>query len=316
MKGKEAYRRFWEQESPDGYLNPMYLDVCCSEGEWNAAYLGNQEKIDAVWLYYQKKKLGMKYITMPPGVKYLGPFFAAHVSNSEKQSFFDKLSLMVPPVSSYEQNFSCNMVQAATEKWIDIQYKAMDTYYLDVNLDIETLKSALHGNYRRAIKKFLGEYDCDFRQKANESQVQDFTELLIKSAGPLKEYGITESLIQKLVVTAEENNFGKLLLNYKDEKPVGGAFVIWDEKKAYYVYAGNNPEFKKQYPGVLTAWQTILYLKENTSVNLLDFYGSSIESIARVWQKMGAKKHQYPFVAKKPDFWFDMLQKTKNKFLK
>ena len=67
--------------------------------------------------------------------------------------------------------------------------------------------------------------------------------------------------------------------------------------------AGNNTALKKIYPGVQMAYYTAKYLIQHTNVSQLDFVGSDIDSIARIWRKIGAKLVTYSYYASK-SWWF------------
>jgi len=139
--------------------------------------------------------------------------------------------------------------------------------------------------------------------------------LLENGMGALSMHGIKSSQLIALIERLEREKRGKLICLYYEEELLGASLVCWDMRTAYYLFAGNNKKFNKLYPGVQTAWMTMKYLKEHTKVKRLDFLGSSIPSIAKIWSKLGAEKNHYPLVRQKASPLFSFLNKMKQ-FLK
>ena len=77
---KEKYQIFFEQHQHQLplFIHPWYLDAVCTDGIWDAAVVEEKGEILAVLAYFRKWKYGFHYITMPPFVKFMGPFFAGN----------------------------------------------------------------------------------------------------------------------------------------------------------------------------------------------------------------------------------------------
>ena len=78
------------------------------------------------------------------------------------------------------------------------------------------------------------------------------------------------------------------------------AYLVWDETCAYYLMAGDDPEFRKSGAGILTAWHCIRYASNVLRLRQFDFLGSMIPAIARVRRQMGAKPYPYFLIKKYP----------------
>ena len=316
MNAIQAYQTFKSQEALSVYLEDWVLDIVCKDGSWNICFQEESGVVLGIWIYFKKQKLGMNYITMPAGIKYMGPIFAAHLKATEFQKVYDAMSMMLPPSSYFVQQFTPFSMELIQEKILNIDSAPRATFILDLEKNEGSLLENMDGNYRRSILKYQDEILCDFRQKATQKAMETFGQLLISSMGNLEDHQLSEKMLTELILESEKRNQGKLLLLSYQDAIIAGAFVLYDQETAYYLYAGNDKNYNKIYPGVQVAYKTIQFLKQMTSVQKLDFYGSSIETIAKVWIKLGAQKKEYPLVEENPSFLFGLLQNAKNKWMK
>lgn len=313
MKSKEAYQQFISHQEIPIYLSSWFLNEVCGMDHWNVCYYDIDGEVQAIWVYFIKKKAGLKYITMPTLVKYMGPFFLTKVTPEEKGRMVQKMKLMLPSTSYFYQQWEPSIQEDLINKNINLDHCDRDTFLWDISVNSEDLQSKMDSNYRRAIRKHTDQLYISMRDQhiSTTEEIDLFIQLIERTMGSLNDHKLQKESIIKLILESEQRKAGKLIMLYHEEKLVGGSFTIWDSQKAYYVFAANNMEYNKWYPGVQTAWKTVHYLKENTSVSQLDFLGSSIESIARVWRKIGAVKTKYPVIEEKPSLLFSSLNKLK-----
>ena len=314
MTALQAYNQFKKQNDLPIFLEDWYLDIACSDGQWSCTYYEEDGVVLALYFYFLKQKWGLKYMTMPTMVKYMGPVFAAHVSEHEKGAITQSMESKLPTSSAFVQQWMPNTFQLLLDPKINISYISRDTFIWNC-LDNEDLLAEMDGNYRRAIKKYnttlLGE-----SPKSLEDKKDQFITLLESGMGSLKTHGIAKEQLIKLIDALEVKQKGKLICLYSEQVLLAASLVCWDDNKAYYLFAAGNKAYNKWYPGVQMAWSTMQYLKEHTEVKQLDFLGSSIPSIAKVWSKLGADKKHYPLVSQKSSIAFFVLNKLKQIFKK
>lgn len=317
MIDQESIASYFENRVFPVIWEDWFLDILCEGGEWKFLEYKENKELLGLWLYWQKKKLGLTYITMPPAVKYMGPVFKPALSQAQKEKAYDYMSLMLPSSSYYVQQF---LPEIYSLKSVISGDKTVErtTFIWDLSPTMDELHQALDGNYRRAIRKYEesgGKLDDEnLKQKSTKAEIDAFIEMLVSSMGPLEEHGISEMQLTKLIKAAESRSKGKLLVCRNHVEIIGASFIVWDKKRAYYLFAGNHKDHRKLYPGVLTVWKTALFLKEYTTVKDLDLYGSSIESIAKVWKKIGAIEQDYLLVENHPNRFFRLMQWGKNKW--
>ena len=51
---------------------PWYLDSVCQGGVWRAVTLLQDGEPCAAWPFFEKKRFGLRYVTMPQFTKYMG----------------------------------------------------------------------------------------------------------------------------------------------------------------------------------------------------------------------------------------------------
>lgn len=317
MTELQAYRQFKEQNELPVYLEEWFLNIACSDGQWKIAHYEEDGIVLGIDIYFVKRKYGFKYVTMPTMVKYMGPIFAGHVKDFEKAEILRKLQANIEVSASFVQQWSPFTFKHLLNEEFEADYTSRDTFYWEFQ-DEACMLQEMDGNYRRAINKFsegIRGFRPKDKQVTSHNEIMLFINLLESGMGKLSTHGIEESQLVKLIERLEKEDRGKLISLYKDEDLLGASLVCWDNNSAYYLFAANNKAFNKLYPGVQTAWKTMQYLQGHTQVKRLDFLGSSIPSIAKVWSKLGAEKKHYPLITKKSNPVFSLLNKLKH-FLK
>ena len=77
------------------------------------------------------------------------------------------------------------------------------------------------------------------------------------------------------------------LARNKENKPVGGVWIVWDEKRAYYLLGGYDHAAKSNNAVALAMWRAIQYTALNLRLAEFDFEGSVIPPVERFFRKFG-----------------------------
>lgn len=308
MNGLQAYEKFKIDNVIPVIWEKWFLDIVCKDGKWQVSYYEKDGLVLGIYIYYLKQKLGFSYITMPPALKYMGPIFSPLLKSSEYKLAYDYMLGQIENVSSFEQQWQVETKEILDEHLSEIDFQTRETYYLDLSISQDELLANMNNNYRRSIVNNNLEINYI---NTNKNSIKQFIKCLEVSMGALRNHSISEIQLTELIIEAEKLKKGKLILCEYNKEIIGGSFVVFNHKTAYYLYAGNHKEFNKLYPGVQIAWKTIEFLKKETNIELLDFYGSSIESVAKVWDKLGAQKMLFPVINKRVNGLFNLLQMTK-----
>lgn len=77
------------------------------------------------------------------------------------------------------------------------------------------------------------------------------------------------------------------LARNKEDKPAGGVWIVWDEKRAYYLLGGYDHAAKSNNAVALAMWRAIQYTAVNLRLAEFDFEGSVIPPVERFFRKFG-----------------------------
>jgi hypothetical protein len=77
------------------------------------------------------------------------------------------------------------------------------------------------------------------------------------------------------------------LARNKENEPAGGVWIVWDEKRAYYLLGGYDHAAKSNNAVALAMWRAIQYTATNLQLAEFDFEGSVIPPVERFFRKFG-----------------------------
>jgi hypothetical protein len=69
------------------------------------------------------------------------------------------------------------------------------------------------------------------------------------------------------------------------------AYAVWDDKAAYYVLGGGEPDLRNSGATSLLVWELIMRAREVTDV--FDFEGSMMEPLERFFRAFGGRQTPY-----------------------
>ena len=71
-------------------------------------------------------------------------------------------------------------------------------------------------------------------------------------------------------------------------EPLGGVWIVWDEKRAYYLFGGYDHSAKSNNAVALAMWRAIQFTALDLKLPEFDFEGSMIPAVERFFRKFGA----------------------------
>jgi hypothetical protein len=75
--------------------------------------------------------------------------------------------------------------------------------------------------------------------------------------------------------------------------PLGGVWIAWDEKRAYYLIGGHDHSTKSNSAVVLAMWHAIQFATNELNLREFDFEGSAIPSVESFFRKFGGTLTPY-----------------------
>lgn len=159
------------------------------------------------------------------------------------------------------------------------------TYKIDLSTSIEEIYKNFGKDKKKNIKK----------QKDIEIIFDDTLTYFDFNKALIWEYNygdtINTKFVKEYIQTAIKRNKGKCLIAKKGNSILGGIAVVWDNKNCYIMYS----YYEKNYSTVIPSlyYKLIMYLKENSICNYLDFEGSVFKEIEEFNLSFGAKQTLY-----------------------
>lgn len=302
---KTAYRFFCSEEKAlPIFFKDWYLDSVCIAGEWDVALVHKEGKIIAAMPWFLKRNMGFSYITMPPFVKWMGPYIKEEYRVlKEEQPILETLIQQLPKVDGFKQNFHYSIQNWLPFYWANFKQSSRYTYILHV-ADLDLVYSGINRNMRRNIKKAKAKL-----QLRNSDDIEQFYRIN-KMSFDRQNIPIPYSLEQlKKHDQALAKNNARQIFFAEDEKGQihSAAYLIWDGTTSYYHLSGDHPELRQSGGGILLIWEAIQFTKNELGLNRFDFEGSMLKSVEQIRRQFGAKQQPYFYIWKYYSKWYQFV---------
>lgn len=280
-----------ESINPTVFAYSWYLDAVCKN--WSALVLNDYE---AVFPLASNTKLSIPYLYQPIFTRYLGIYSKKECSEELVNSFFNA----IPEKFKYIE-FSIH------EKTIfnrpDFEQKKRYFQTLALNCAYETLFDSFKGDAKRNIKK-AEKQNLTVTHKIEPKEVV----LLFKNnkGKELKDLDNADYECLENLMNASMNNHSGIILGVLNSKAelIAGAFFIQSDNRILFLKGSANADGKSA--GAMYLLLNHLFKNYSSGVQLFDFGGSSVESVASFNRNFGAidceyiqiKKNMLPFIIK------------------
>ena len=97
-------------------------------------------------------------------------------------------------------------------------------------------------------------------------------------------------------VLARRKQCSSFLAKNRHGKAIAATYIVWDEKRSYYLLGGYDAEKSHHGAGAMTMWEAIKFTKNELGLDQFDFEGSMIPSIERYFRKFGGRLTPYYYV--------------------
>lgn len=292
MKSIEEYQKL-SYQIPDFpvFMQDWYLDAVCGENGWDYIFYSYDHRLIALFPFWMRKKWGIRWIDMPPLVKYMGPII--HPDFREPgwiKKIYDDFAQRLPSTIIFRQNFNPTVTD-----WLPFYHKNYNQStaysFMLKSESREKLREKLHRNVRRNIQKardqgiriVLGHETAmllNLQRKSFERQN------LKVPYSDQQFFSIDQALLSK----------GKRHIFYA-QLPNGeitaSAYLIHDGDVCYYHISGEDPKYRQFGGGILLLWEAINFSFEKLNCKIFDFEGSMIKGVETIRRQFGA--HPYPY---------------------
>jgi len=250
------------------YAFSWYLNVVCPE--WEALVSKDYEFVMPLPV---KSRYGFPYLVQPPLTQQLGIFSKHEITQNVVEKFMKEI-----PYFSYELNLNEH----------NFYEKALiyPNFILNINKPYDNISSAYSKNCKRNVSKSIANNLRIQHNITKESFLSFYFSTEKHYLSPkqpvLKELidkGISENALKLYGVYSAENNL------------VAGLCLLESNNRLTYLLSTSNNEGKK-----LSAMFFLIdyIIKRYAGKNhVLDFEGSKVEGISRLYRGFGAKYHPY-----------------------
>ena len=275
------------------FFQPWWLDCVCEEGEWCAESYPEQGEPKSVFVYFMKKKHGIKYIVMPQLTQFLGEYALADNSLNDCKLISNYFIDSMPQNAFMALNMSHNFKYWSPYLWRG--FKQTTRYSLTINdlSDIDMVFNNFDESKKRNVRK--ADKQLEIRQKMTGEEFYDFFAANQKSKNA--EVLFSRSLFLKLHKACTENNAGTILQAVDSQfVKYGALFVVWDKTTMYALTYSFSDKYRNSGVGDYLMFTA---MKMAAQMNLaFDFEGSMIENVEQSYRRFGAKPVEYYQISK------------------
>jgi hypothetical protein len=288
VEHKNIDRSKWDEcieASPDGniFVCSWYLDSLATG--WSALV---QDEYTAVFPLAGSVKYRISYLYQPFFSRYFGVYSKFPVTTE----ITDRFLKSIPEKFRYME-FCMHEQNAFSTKEFEIQTRKYQI--LDLNPSYEVLLGNYNDNSRRSIKKALrsgysikenipGDVVVDLFRKTKGRELEVFDS---------KDYKVLSDLMAECTKRSQSESFGI----YNSEGELSAAAFFMRYKNRYIFLKSGVTDFGKN-----NGYMHLLFdafIKKHAKTNtVLDFGGSSVDSVARFYKNFGAKDCVYLQVKK------------------
>ena len=283
MIDKELYKSF--DDRLPVFFKSWWLDAVCEGGEWCAEAHQEGGEYDSVFVYFIKRKFGLKYIVMPPLTQFLGDY-----------SFIDRELGQYKPISNYyidrlpRTAFTALCMSHTFKYWTPYKWRGFDetTRYSLIIKNLSDLKAVYHNfedSKRRNIRKAASKFTV-----ATGLPAADFYDFFEKNCGSKVEYSRT--MFEKLHQECVKNNSGTIFFATDENSAVCGVlFAVWDNAAVYALTYSFENNARKSGVGDLLMYEAMKLAAEKNLA--FDFEGSMIENVEQSYRRFGSEPIVY-----------------------
>lgn len=268
------------------FVYSWYLDAVCAN--WGALILNDYE---IVFPFAFNQKWGISYIYQPFFTRYFGFYSSGDYPAEIKKQFLTAIPASFKDVklclNSSEQEVPGNFVKEQRP------YQA-----LELNSPYAELKKNFSENTKRNIKKAV-KAKLEIRYRISpQIVVKLFRETKGDELNTFNEMDYKR--LSVLMKNCLDNNCGETIAVYEEENLSAAAFFMYSDERFVFLKSGVSDKGKAT--GAMHFLVDAFIQKYAGEKKILDFGGSSVESVARFYKSFGALDCVYLQIEKRGIF--------------
>jgi len=287
LENKQIDKQKWDtcistSQNASIFVCSWYLDVVFPN--WSALVKDDYEEVFPLAI---KSKYNIDYAFQPFFARYFGVYSKEEISVQKVLEFLEAI-----PANIKMMEFSLHEANIVQSKLYKISTRRYQALHLKANYD--NIKTNYSENAARMLKK-AGKQTIEIRTDVSPSTIL----VLFKTTkgSELKEYkALHYKTLLNLMNVCLERNQGLALGVYQNNELCAAAFFM-KFRNSYTYLKGAATEAGKKDGAMYYLFDS--FIKQNCEKDIvLDFGGSSVESVANFYTKFGAKNFEYLSIKK------------------
>ena len=238
----------------------------------------------------------IKLARLPPLTPYLGIIFKRRETKYVQRISEDK-EISIELARRLRKDFDSGYFHFIPG-WVDLQPFIWErfipgmryTYIIDLSTELEDIWGAMsdkrRNDIRKAEKDGIGVILCeDF----------EITYRLIEGtfARQDKNVGFKAVAFRYNEILQERNQCRAFIAENREGEPIAVTYIVWDNKRSYYLLGGYDPERSHHGASALAMWEAIKFTKEELGLKEFDFEGSMVPQLEQFFRKFGGRLTPY-----------------------
>ena len=240
-----------------------------------------------------RRKFGIKVASQPEHTKYSGVLFKEQDSKyvtkltTEKEANQRIAQRLKSDFHLVRFRFPPGPVNLQPFIWEGFSPSIRYTYIIQLDKSLEDIWKGMDekrkGNIRKAEKDGISIVPSDDFNQAFDLIQQTFTrqKAAIRSKSVIFNYN---------KVLSERNQCKSFLAKDINNNYIAASYIVWDNKRSHYLFAGIDDENKHYGAAALAIWKAIEFSKQELGLKEFDFQGSMIPEIEQFFRRFGGEQ--------------------------
>ncbi len=312
---KSMYDAFVDS-SPQGCLfhKSWWLDAVAPD-QYTILSIRDKNGLVAAWPLVSKKIMNTKISILPQLTPRLGIMFRPNrklkyaEQLSEEMRLTSELIELMPKHSFFSQHFQYQFGSWLPFYWNNFRQTTRYTYVIEDLSNPDTLWEDIRSNTRRVIRKAIKQ-DIRVVTDLELDQLLDLNELTFRRQGLPLPY--SHEYVKRIDAACKQHGARKMFFAVDSKDRLhAAAYIVYDQKSAYYLIGGGNPDLRNSQGHSLVLWEAIKYA--STVSKSFDFEGSMHNNIEAFFRGFGGRQMPYLEITKSspvPSFGYKCAKKA------
>lgn len=284
------------------FQQAWWLDATCGADGWDVALSLRDDKVAGALPYADTRRYGLRVLTQPPLSQFLGPWLAPTPAKTaerlgREKDIMGELIDKLPPHAHFSQAWNPRVTNWLAFHWAGFTQTTRYTYVIPDLSDEAAVWGAMQSKIRSDVRKA----ETRFGVRLAESPTLDA--FIAVNAKTFERQGLSapyaDGYLARLDAACAERGQRRILLAEDAEGRVhAGAYIVWDNDRAYYLAGGGDPALRNSGATSFLLWQAIRFAA--TVTRGFDFEGSMMEPVERFFRGFGAEQVPYFYLTRTP----------------